>query len=94
MYYIYILKLNNGQLYTGFTSDLKRRILEHQNGNVDSTKHKRPIKLIHYEAYLKKSDAERREKFLKTTEGKRLLRMQIKDMLIEIGYPIKNSEIV
>jgi flagellar basal body-associated protein FliL len=37
--------------------------------------------LIHYEAYNLKSDAQRREKFLKTTEGKRLLRQQIKECL-------------
>lgn len=93
MYYVYILHLNSNQLYTGFTSDLKRRIVEHQNGAVESTKHKRPLKLVHYEAYLIKADAERREKFLKTTEGKRLLRMQIKEILIKIGY-LKNSEVV
>ncbi|MBI1870644.1 MAG: GIY-YIG nuclease family protein [Chlamydiae bacterium] len=32
MYYVYILKLENGQLYTGFTGDLRRRILEHKRG--------------------------------------------------------------
>ncbi len=68
-------------LYKGITSDLKRRISEHKNGKVISTKHKRPVKLIHYEAYLLKSDAERRERFLKTTEGRRLLKQQIKDIL-------------
>ncbi len=81
MYYIYILKLSNKQLYTGFTRDLKRRIEEHKIGKVKSTKYRRPIKLIHYECYNLKSDAMRREKFLKTTEGKRLLRKQIRDVL-------------
>jgi len=81
MHYTYILLLENGMLYKGITSDLKRRISEHKNGKVISTKHKRPVKLIHYEAYLLKSDAERRERFLKTTEGRRLLKQQIKDIL-------------
>ncbi|MBU0647928.1 GIY-YIG nuclease family protein [Patescibacteria group bacterium] len=81
MYYLYILKLSNGDLYKGITSDLKRRFYEHSNGSVKSTKNYKPIKLIHYEAYSLKSDCERREKFLKTTEGRRLLRQQIRDIL-------------
>ncbi|MBU1110364.1 GIY-YIG nuclease family protein [Patescibacteria group bacterium] len=86
MYYVYILLLSNGNLYTGFTADLKARIKQHQAGKAKSTQNKRPVKLIHYEVYIKESDARRREKFLKTTEGKRLLRMQIKDLLEEIDY--------
>jgi putative endonuclease len=75
-------------LYKGLTSDLKRRIKEHKNGKVHSTRHKRPVKFIHYEAYLLKSDALRREKFLKTTEGRRLLHQQIRGILgIKTGSP-------
>jgi putative endonuclease len=81
MYYVYILKLNNNQLYTGFTSNLKQRITEHKLGKVKSTASRRPLKLIHFETYLLKSDAERRERFLKTTEGKYFLRQQIRDLL-------------
>jgi len=81
MFYIYILLLKNRQLYTGFSANLKRRYYEHKNGKVRSTATRRPIKLIHYESYLLKSDAERREKFLKTTEGKRLLKQQLRDIL-------------
>lgn len=87
MYYVYILGLGNGQLYTDFSGDLKRRISEHQSGEVRSTKHRRPLVLIHYEAYLQESDARRREKFLKTTEGKRLLKQQVRDVLMEDGSP-------
>ncbi|MBU2575885.1 GIY-YIG nuclease family protein [Patescibacteria group bacterium] len=81
MHYTYFLLLSNKQVYKGSTSDLKRRYIEHQNGKVKSTQHKRPLKLVGYEAYLLKSDAERREKFLKTTEGRRLLKQQYKDVL-------------
>ena len=84
MIYVYFLLLNNGNIYTGATSDLKRRIAEHKNGKVTSTKNKRPIKLIHYESYLLKSDALRREKFLKTTEGKRFLKQQLRDLFATI----------
>ena len=84
MYYVYFLSLSNGRIYKGFTSDLERRIAEHKNSKVDSTKNKDP-RLIHYEAYLLKTDAERREKFLKTTEGRRLLKQQLKDLLNKLG---------
>jgi len=85
MYYVYILYLNNNTLYTGTTRNLKRRYSEHESGKVESTKYKRPLELIFYEAYLRKTDADRREKFLKTTEGKRLLRQQLRDILKEKG---------
>ena len=81
MFYVYLLQLNNGEIYTGSTKDLRRRIVEHKEGEVTSTKHKRPVKLILYEAYLLRSDAQRREKYLKTTEGKRFLKQQIRDYL-------------
>lgn len=85
MFYVYILLLSNKQLYTGFTDDLKRRIKEHKLGKVKFTSKRLPVKLIHYESYLLKSDAQRREKYLKTTEGKRFLRQQLKDLLIKLG---------
>lgn len=84
MHYVYILLLNNGDLYKGSTASLMDRLAAHHNGKVESTKNFRPFKLIHYEVYQLKSDAERRERFLKTTEGKRLLRHQIKDILMEL----------
>jgi len=78
MFYVYLLLLSNGNIYKGTTANLERRIKEHRFGKVRSTKNKRP-KLIFYEAYLLKSDTERREKFLKTTEGRRLLKKQLRD---------------
>ena len=81
MYYVYFLRLKNNQVYTGYTSDLKRRLKEHTSGKVASTKHLQPASLIGYEAYARRSYATRREKFLKTTEGKRLLRQQYRDVL-------------
>ena len=83
MFYVYILVQNDKHLYTGFTDDLRRRYKQHTNGLNISTKHKRPLVLIHYEAYLLKTDATRRERFLKTTEGKRLLKQQVRDILIK-----------
>jgi len=83
MYYVYILFLTNKQIYTGFTHDLRERIKQHQQGKVKFTSKRLPAELIHYEAYSKESDARRRERFLKTSEGKALLKKQIRDVLIE-----------
>jgi len=89
MYYVYVLHLNNDQLYKGYTENLKRRLKEHHEGKVSSTKPYRPSKLIHYEAYIKRSDAKRREKFLKTTEGRRLLRQQLRNLLADLDIVSK-----
>jgi putative endonuclease len=83
VFYVYILLLSNKQLYTGFTADLRRRLTEHKNGSVEFTWNKLPMELLHYEVYMVESDARRRERFLKTTEGKRLLKQQIRDILIK-----------
>jgi putative endonuclease len=85
MFYVYILKLKNNQIYTGFTDDLKRRIKEHKLSKVKFTSKRLPVKLIHYESYFLESDAHRREKYLKTTEGKRFLRQQLRDLFLELG---------
>ena len=74
MFYVYFILLDNGDIYKGYASDLKRRWNEHKNGKVKSTSKYNNKKLIGYEAYLLKTDAQRREKFLKTTEGRRFLK--------------------
>jgi putative endonuclease len=81
MFYVYILLLRNNDLYKGFTNDLKNRIKEHDQGKVKATRNYRPISLVGYEGYLCKADAQRREKFLKTTEGRRLLKRQYRDVI-------------
>ncbi len=65
MYYVYVLKaVKNDKIYIGYTSDLKKRLQEHNNGKNKSTKYSKWI-LIYYEAYKAKSDAVIREKRLK-----------------------------
>jgi len=78
MFYVYILKSKfDNKLYIGFTSNLEKRLSEHNSGGVESTRNRRPLELIYYEAYKNKTDALKREKFLKTTKGKLQLRKQI-----------------
>ncbi len=68
MYYVYFLYLSNGNIYKGMTGrDINERYIEHQKGKVDSTKSYLPATLLGYEMYYLKSDAERRERFLKST---------------------------
>jgi len=64
--------------YTGYTKDLKQRFEQHQKGIFDSTKSRRPLRLIYYEACLKQEDATKREKYLKTYKGRMFLKNRLK----------------
>jgi len=87
MFYNYVLQSKkNSSLYIGYTTDLRKRIKEHNQGLNKSTKPYRPWKLIYYEACLDRKDAERREHYLKTSQGQRLLKRRLKE------YFYKNSQ--
>jgi len=64
--------------YTGSTNDLKRRLNQHNAGEVYYTKNKLPVTLIYFEACLSKDDAYRRERYLKTGMGKRYLKNRLR----------------
>ena len=82
MYYVYVLYSEKDKhLYIGSTPDLKKRILKHNTGRVRSTKNRRPLKLIYYEACLNKDDVFHREKYLKTYLGKQFLHNRLKSYL-------------
>jgi putative endonuclease len=88
MFYVYCLESEKSDdLYFGFTKDLKRRLKEHNQKLNFSTKYNVPWKLIYYEACLNEEDAKRREKYLKTSTGKRMFRKRI------IKYIINKSKI-
>jgi putative endonuclease len=80
MYYVYVLlsKQDNG-FYIGCTKDLKMRLKDHNAGHVQSTKNRLPMELIYYEGCLNQKDAFKREKYLKTTYGRRYLKNRLKD---------------
>jgi putative endonuclease len=67
--------------YVGFTKDLKLRFEQHKKGLVKSTKDRRPLKLVYYEACLDQKDAVHREKYLKSYLGKLFLRNRLKSYL-------------
>jgi putative endonuclease len=78
MFYTYVLKSDkNEELYIGYTQNLKTRLKEHNQELNLSTKRYAPWALIYYEACLNEKDARRREKYLKTTQGARLLRRRL-----------------
>jgi putative endonuclease len=79
VFYVYLLKsLKNSDLYIGYTTDLKRRFSDHNNGFVRATKPNLPWKLIYYEAYFAKNDATKRERQLKMHKAKEDLKKQLK----------------
>lgn len=79
MHYVYVLRSGrDDNLYTGYTTDLRRRMSEHATGKACSTRDRRPLQLIYYEAYLLAEDAKARELFLKSGSGKRFIRKQLR----------------
>lgn len=95
MIYVYILQSEiKHRLYIGKTADLKRRVKEHNAGQNVSTKGYRPWSLIFYEDYLDKRDANRREKYLKTTQGHQAIRRMLTNHLAkynEIHFEYQGS---
>ena len=80
-YFIYVLRGRRGFIYVGYTTDYKKRIKRHNNGEVQSTKAFKPFRLIFLEVYINKSDAKRREKYLKTSKGRTTLKAMLKNTL-------------
>ena len=79
MYYTYILLSEaDGQLYAGYTKNLEERFELHCKGQVESTKNRRPLKLIYYEACISQKDALKREKYFKTHYGRMFLKNRLK----------------
>jgi putative endonuclease len=79
MFYTYVLKSQKDKkLYIGYSSDLKIRFAQHRRGEVESTKHRRPLNLIFYEAFQNEKDAQRRERYFKTDKGKSSLKQMIR----------------
>ena len=80
MYYVYCLESQkNFKLYIGYTSDLKKRLQDHNDQiGGDFTSKNGPWKLIYYEAYITKNDAMAQEQYYKTGFGRETLKKKIK----------------
>jgi putative endonuclease len=81
-YFVYVLlSQKDGNFYTGYTENIEKRLNAHNNGKVYSTKYRRPFSLIYYEVSFNLDDALKREKYLKSTYGKRYIRNRVKNYL-------------
>lgn len=82
MQYVYVLRSNkDNELYIGCSKDIKERIKLHNAKKVPCTADRVPLSLIYYEAFIDKSDAFAREKFLKTGWGRNQLRRLLRNFL-------------
>jgi putative endonuclease len=92
MFYVYVLRSESDSgFYIGFSTDLKRRLSEHRRGASFATKSRGPWKLIYYEAYTEREDAEGREKFLKSGAGRRFLHAQLRNYLKRFPARVRDS---
>ncbi|MBI1329934.1 MAG: excinuclease ABC subunit C [Alphaproteobacteria bacterium] len=70
MWYVYFLRLSNGDIYVGSTGDLRERIAVHQSGGVRSTKAYRPVALKAYVAVETEQLSPQLERYFKSGSGK------------------------
>lgn len=83
MHYVYVLEdSTTKRLYVGRTNDLKRRLQEHLQGKTYTISRMSNLKLIFYEAFGAKEDSIRREKYFKTSKGKKSLKQIIRESII------------
>ena len=79
-YFVYILESEiDGRLYKGQTSDIEKRLTEHNSGKTKSTKGYKPWKLVYFETFETRDEALLREKYFKTGSGREFL----KDLLLK-----------
>lgn len=74
MWYVYLLKCLDDNLYTGCTDNWEHRLLRHQKGYVPATKKRLPVHLVSYFAFSNKYIAFEFEKYLKTGSGRAFLK--------------------
>ena len=80
--YVYILQsIEHSSFYIGYTSDLKKRFKQHNNGESEATKPFKPYKLIYYEAFWNEKDAKHREEYLKSGYGRKTINGLLKKYL-------------
>jgi len=79
-YFVYILQSQKDhKYYIGQTSDIERRVAEHNRGKVKSTKHRSPFKIIYFDELDSRIDAIRLEKYYKSYKNTKDLLSHLKD---------------
>jgi putative endonuclease len=94
VFYVYILRSERDSgFYIGFSTNLRARLRQHQDGESFATKSRGPWKLVYYEAYTEREDAEGRERFLKSGAGRRFPRVQLRHYLNRVkGLTSRGSD--
>ncbi len=81
-YYTYVLQSkSDSNFYVGYTNNLNRRLEEHKNEKVRSTRNRLPLELVYWEGCLNQRDAIKREKYLKSSWGKRYIKNRLSNYL-------------
>jgi putative endonuclease len=81
-YYVYVLRsTRDGKFYVGYTKDVRKRLELHNSGQVESTKRRTPLELIYWEGCINQQDATKREKYLKSSWGKRYIKNRLEKYL-------------
>ncbi|RPH30084.1 MAG: GIY-YIG nuclease family protein [Bacteroidales bacterium] len=74
MYFVYVIEsLIFGNLYKGMTQNLEQRLKEHNDGRTRSNKAYAPFKIVYFEEYEMIEEARKREKYFKTSTGRKYL---------------------
>jgi putative endonuclease len=77
--YVYVIRSEkDGRFYVGLTSNVKKRVSQHNTGRSRSTKAYRPLKLFFFEECLNRIEARKREKYLKSGYGKQWIKEKFK----------------
>ena len=74
LYFVYVLQNSEGRLYVGFTTDLERRVRQHQEDKGGWTSRRGPWELVHHESFSDRVEAMRRERNLKRGKTNQELR--------------------
>jgi len=74
MFYVYVLKsINHGSRYIGSTDNPEKRLAEHNAGKCRYTSGRRPWKIVYLEQFARRGEAMKRERFLKSGQGRKFL---------------------
>ena len=85
-HYVYVIECSDGTYYTGYTTDVERRVAEHNEGTAAKyTRGRRPVTLVHVETYDSQSAAMQREYAIKQ------LRRREKERLVQNGTETSDS---
>ncbi|MDD4178912.1 MAG: GIY-YIG nuclease family protein [Candidatus Margulisbacteria bacterium] len=73
-WFVYVLKsLKNGRYYVGYTSNLERRLLEHNSGKTKGNKYYGPFELVYKEIHTSSTEARKREYYIKRQKSSRFI---------------------